>query len=66
MGGGRRVVRDWLLVLVTHMIHQSYILQSSNIGFDNFTVIITSTVPAKKQQSNEAETTAITWPKLAI
>ena len=44
----------------------SVILQSPNIGFDNFAVIIALAVAAKKQQSNEAEITAKPWAKLVI
>ena len=42
------------------------ILQSLNIDFDNFAVIIASAVAANKQRSNETEITAKTWPKLVI
>ena len=41
-------------------------LQLPNIGFNIFAVIITSPVAAKEQQSNEAEVTAKTQPKLVI
>ena len=43
--------------------HFLFILQSANIGFDNFALIIALAVAAKKQRSNEADKT---WPKLVI
>ena len=46
-----------LHVIRSVLVSLLFILQSPNIGFDNFAVIIASAVAAKKQQSNEAQIT---------
>ena len=62
--GGFRSAASFVIHSV--LVSLLFILQSPNIGFDNFAVIIASAVATKKQRSNEAEITAKTWPKLVI
>ena len=64
MGGFQKSAASFVIRSV--LISLLFILQSPNIGFDNFAVIITSPVAAKEQQSNEAEITSKTQPKLVI
>ena len=63
LGGFQKSVAFVIRSVVVNLL---FIIQSPNIGFDNFTVIIVSPVAAKEQQSNKAEITAKTWPKLVI
>ena len=48
-------------VIRSVLVRLLFTLQSPNIGFDTFALIIASPVAAKEQRSNDAETTAKTW-----
>ena len=64
LGGSQKLAASFVIRSVLASL--LFILQSPNIGFDNFAVIIASPVTAEEQRSNEAEITAKTWPKLVI
>ena len=64
LGGFQKSAASFVIRSV--LVHLLFILQSPNIGFDNFALIIASPVAAKEQRSNEAETTAKTWQNLVI
>ena len=64
LGGFQKSAASFVIRSV--LVHLLFILQSPNIGFDNFALIIASPVTENEQRSNEAETTAKTWQNLVI